>query len=71
MSITDDIGTLYVLTETERTAIVVAMAKDRAPAMTDEIPCERVMQQVQAELTELRLKTRPKLHDPALLRAAE
>jgi anthraniloyl-CoA monooxygenase len=31
----------------------------------------RVMQQAQAELTELRLKTKPKVHDPALLRAAE
>jgi hypothetical protein len=30
MSTTDDIGTLYVLTETERTAIAAAVAKDRA-----------------------------------------
>ena len=31
----------------------------------------RLTQQAQAELTELRLKTKPKVHDPALLRAAE
>lgn len=31
----------------------------------------RVTQQAQAELTELRLKTKPKVHDPTLLRAAE
>jgi hypothetical protein len=30
LSTTDDIRTLYVLTETERAAIVAAMAKDRA-----------------------------------------
>ncbi len=31
----------------------------------------RVMEQAQAELTELRLKTKPKAHDPGLLKAAE
>ena len=31
----------------------------------------RLTQQAQAELTELRLKTKPKVHDPALLKAAE
>jgi hypothetical protein len=33
MSTTDDIGTLYVLAETERAALAVAMAKDRARRM--------------------------------------
>jgi hypothetical protein len=33
MSTTDDIGTLYMLTETERAALAVAMAKDRARRM--------------------------------------
>jgi anthraniloyl-CoA monooxygenase len=31
----------------------------------------RVTEQAQAELTELKLKTKPKTHDPGLLRAAE
>jgi anthraniloyl-CoA monooxygenase len=31
----------------------------------------RLMQQAQAEMTELRLKTKPKTHDPGLLKAAE
>jgi anthraniloyl-CoA monooxygenase len=31
----------------------------------------RLMQQAQAEMTELRLKTKPKAHDPGLLKAAE